>query len=67
VTLLDYGGAVTWRRLVLDSEGQPGINLRPRGKNVLNWKGKLLDFRLVETFFENIKAFRSYDQFNTTT
>jgi hypothetical protein len=27
----------------------------------------LLDFRLVETFFENIKAFRSYDQFNTTT
>jgi hypothetical protein len=25
------------------------------------WKGKLLDFRLVETFFENIKAFRSYD------
>jgi hypothetical protein len=23
------------------------------------WKGKLLDFRLVETFFENIKAFRS--------
>ena len=23
--------------------------------------------RLVETFFENIKAFRSYDQFNTTT
>ena len=31
------------------------------------WKGKLLDFRLVETFFENIKAFRSYDQFNTTT
>jgi hypothetical protein len=22
---------------------------------------------LVETFFENIKAFRSYDQFNTTT
>ena len=36
VTLLDYGGAVTWRHLVLDSEGQPGINLRPRGKNVLN-------------------------------
>ena len=31
------------------------------------WKGKLLDFRLVETFFENVKAFRSYDQFNTTT
>jgi hypothetical protein len=31
------------------------------------WKGKLLDFRLVKTFFENIKAFRSYDQFNTTT
>ena len=30
VTLLDYGGAVTWRHLVLDSEGQPGINLRPR-------------------------------------
>ena len=25
VTLLDYGGAVTWRHLVLDSEGQPGI------------------------------------------
>ena len=31
------------------------------------WKGKLLDFRLVKTFFENIKEFRSYDQFNTTT
>ena len=31
------------------------------------WKGKLLDFRLVKTFFENIKAFHSYDQFNTTT
>jgi hypothetical protein len=31
------------------------------------WKGKLLDLRLVETFFENIKAIRSYDQFNTTT
>ena len=25
VTLLDYGGVVTWRHLVLDSEGQPGI------------------------------------------
>jgi hypothetical protein len=24
--------------------------------------GKLLDFRLVETFFENIKAFRSYEK-----
>jgi hypothetical protein len=33
----------------------------------LDWKGKLLDFRLVKTFFENIKAFRSYDQFNMTT
>jgi hypothetical protein len=31
------------------------------------WKGKLLDFRLVETFFENIKAFRNYNRFNTTT
>jgi hypothetical protein len=36
VTLLDYGGAVTWRHLELDSEGQRGINPRPRGKNVLN-------------------------------
>jgi len=25
VALLDYGGAVTQRNLVLDSEGQPGI------------------------------------------
>ena len=25
VALHDYGGAVTWRHLVLDSEGQPGI------------------------------------------
>jgi hypothetical protein len=25
VPLLDYGGAVTQRNLVLDSEGQPGI------------------------------------------
>jgi hypothetical protein len=25
VTLLDYGGAVTWRHLVLDSEEQSGI------------------------------------------
>jgi hypothetical protein len=31
------------------------------------WKGKLLGFQLVETFFVNIKAFWSYDQFNTTT
>jgi hypothetical protein len=30
-------------------------------------KGKLLGFQLVETFYVNIKAFRSYDQFNTTT
>jgi hypothetical protein len=27
------------------------------------WKGTLLDFRLVKSFFENIKAFRSYHQF----
>ena len=26
VALLDYGGAVTRRNLVLDSEGQPGIS-----------------------------------------
>ena len=36
-----------------------------------NWglfgKENELDFRLVKTFFENIKAFRSYDQFSTTT
>ena len=31
------------------------------------WKGKLLGFRLVKTVFVNIKAFWSYDQFNTTT
>ena len=29
--------------------------------------GKLPGFRLVETFYVNIKAVRSYDQFNTTT
>ena len=35
---------------------------------LFDWlKQMLLDFRLVETFFENIKAFRSYDKFNTTT
>ena len=32
MTLLDYGGAVTWKHLVLlDSEGQPGI--RPPTKS----------------------------------
>ena len=52
MTLLDYGGAVTRRHLVLDSEGQPGINLRPRDlKNVtlldyggaVTWRHLVLD------------------------
>jgi hypothetical protein len=35
--------------------------------NIFHRKEKLLGFRLVETFFVNIKVFQSYDQFNTTT
>ena len=31
------------------------------------WKGKLLGFRLVETFYVTIKALQSYAQFNMTT
>jgi hypothetical protein len=36
VALLDYGGVVTQRHLVLDSEGQPGIRPPTTGKHVLN-------------------------------
>jgi hypothetical protein len=54
------------------NQNKTGVKIRSRTNAGLTTshlctERKLLDFQLVETFFENIKAFRSYDQFNTTT
>ena len=63
-TTSDFHAVLFWFVYDTSAVRRPTLTI---GVSFSLWKGKLLDFRLVKTFFENIKAFRSYNQFNTTT